>query len=68
MRAMSFNAFLDGMSQIVVIGATPREESMRRAWESVGQDMWWAIEQFNNDNNLRLEQEQLEFPIASVPK
>lgn len=64
----AMGSFLDGMSQIVVIGATPQEEAMRRAWEAVGRDMWWAIGQFNHDNNLRLEPEQLELPIASVPK
>lgn len=65
MRAMG--AFLDGMSRTIVLHPTPPEEAMRRAWESVGDDLWWAIGEFNTENNLKLEKDQLELPLANKP-
>lgn len=60
----AMGAFLDGMSRVIVIHPTEPDEAMRRAWESVGNDLWWAIGQFNKDNNLKLESDQLELPLA----
>jgi hypothetical protein len=64
----TMDSFLKGLSHVIVVRATPPETAMRLAWEAVGRDMWWAISEFNEENNILLESEQSGHPIASAPK